>query len=192
MVGTRLPADNDRNTWVQTERRAHEQWANLIARAPMAARLMHVLVAQMGNQNAVVASQGVLGELMASNGKPVHRNTVRNAVKLLEAENWIEVVQLGGKGGALAYVVNDRVAWGQARNNLRYSKFSATVIAGETEQSGDLAAERPKLKQVPHIMRGERQLPTGPGEDPPSQPSLPDFEPDLPTRYDPETGEIYD
>ena len=44
------------------------------------------------------------------------------------------------------------------------------------------------------LFPGERQLPTGDGEDPPSQPALPDMEPDLPAIHsetiDPETGEI--
>lgn len=78
----------------------------------MAARLAHVLVANMDTtSNAVVASQATIGELMGG----VHRNTVRKAIQVLEAERWIEVLQIGGKGGALAYVVNSRVAWGQSR-----------------------------------------------------------------------------
>ena len=187
MVGTKLRSENSRATWVQTERKAHEQWAHLISRAPMAARLMHVLVSQMSNQNAVVASQGVLGELMSTNGKAVHRNTVRKALKLLEEENWIEVIQIGGKGGALAYVINDRVAWGQSRKNLKYSMFSAHVIASESEQlPGKVDAKKSKLKQVPYIIMGEQQLPSGPNDDPPTQPSLPEMEPDLPCRNDDE------
>lgn len=186
-------------TWVQTERAAHEAWAALIAAAPMAARLAHVLVAHMDGSNAVVASQATLGELMARRGeRPVHRNSVRRAIQRLEDERWIEVVQIGGKGGALAYVVNDRVAWGRPRNERRYSRFSAQVIASSTEQNTPLD-DRPPLRQVPTLMRGEKQLPSGPGDEPPSQPSLDGMEPDLPAivrdeadrpwKVDPETGE---
>jgi len=148
----------------------------------MAARLAHTLVAHMGDGNAVVASQGTLGELMARPGeKPVHRNTVRKAIQKLEAERWIEVVQVGGKGGALAYVINDRVAWGQHRDKLRYSRFSAQVIASENEQNVPLEG-RPPLRQIPTLMRGEEQIPHGDHDEPPSQGLIEGFEPDLPAR----------
>lgn len=187
----RAPAPAQQHkTWVQTERAAHEAWAHLIASAPMAARLAHTLVAHMGDGNAVVASQGTLGELMARPGeRPVHRNTVRKAIQKLEAEQWIEVVQIGGKGGALAYVINDRVAWGQPRDRLRYSRFSAQVIASESEQATPLES-RPPLRQIPTLMRGEEQIPHGEPAEPPSQGLLEGTEPDLPYR-DPDTQDMF-
>lgn len=36
-----VPAKNKPGQWVQTERKAHEAWANLIARKPSAAMLLH-------------------------------------------------------------------------------------------------------------------------------------------------------
>ena len=180
-IGSPPVRDSKKSTWVQTERAAHEAWSRLIAKAPMAARLAHVLVAHMSpTNNAVVASQTTLGELMAAPGeRPVHRNSVRNAINILVSERWIEVVQIGGKGGALAYIVNSRVAWSRARSDIRYSVFSARVIASESEQSEPLD-DRPALRQVPVLMRGEHQLPGGPGEPPPSQGILEGLEPDLP------------
>lgn len=180
-VGKPPARESRQSTWVQTERAAHEAWSRLIAKAPMAARLAHVLVAHMSPaNNAVVASQTTLGELMASHGeRPVHRNSVRNAINILVSERWIEVVQIGGKGGALAYVVNARIAWSRSRNEIRYSTFSAQVIASETEQSESID-DRPALRQVPVLLRGEQQLPAGPGEPPPAQTILDGMEPDLP------------
>lgn len=186
--------------WVQTELRAHEAWSNLIAKAPMAARLMHFLVARMNTStNAVVASQATIGELLGGEEKPVHRNTIRRAIKTLESDKWIETVQIGGKGGALAYVVNDRVAWGQERSKLRYSKFSAEVIASSSEQTEPLERREP-LRRLPEISRNEGQLPSGEGIEPPSQPSLEGMEPDLPAivkdnegnewKVDQDTGEM--
>lgn len=182
LVGQRPVPEGRHRTWVQTERAAHEAWAHLIASAPMAARLAHTLVAHMGDGNAVVASQGTLGELMARPGeKPVHRNTVRKAIQKLETERWIEVVQIGGKGGALAYVINDRVAWGQPRDQLRYSRFSAQVIASSSEQTQQLE-ERPPLRRIPTLLRGEHQIPHGEPGEPPSQGLIEGMEPDLPAR----------
>ncbi len=189
-LGKMPESQNRYRTWVQTERASHEAWGQLIAKAPMAARLAHVLVAHMSDGNAVVASQTTLGELMALPGQqPVHRNTVRKAIQRLEADRWIEVIQIGGKGGALAYLVNDRVAWGQPREKLRYSRFSAQVLASESEQQQPLNG-RPQLRQIPTLMRGETQVPHGESAEPPSQGLLDGTEPDLPYR-DPDTADMF-
>ena len=181
------PAQRGRH-WVQTERSAHEKWAMLISKSPVAARLMHVLVALMDQGNAVVASQATLGKLLRdpNTGVAVHRNTIRKAIQALEQDRWIEIVAIGGKGGALAYVVNDRVAWGARREGLRYSRFSAQVIASSHEQlDGDKLDQRPPLRQVPTLMWNEDQIPSGPGADPPAQALLDGIEPDLPARDEP-------
>ena len=193
-IGRAPPPAQRGRQWVQTERAAHEAWARLIADSPVAARLMHVLVANMDQGNALVVSQSTLGILLTDRktGVAVHRNTIRKAVKKLEKERWIEIVQIGGKGGALAYIVNDRVAWGARRQGLAYSRFSAQVIASSHEQpdGGDkLDQQRPPLRQVPTLMWGERQMPHGPGEDPPAQTLLEGMEPDLPTRDPPDNND---
>jgi hypothetical protein len=189
-----------KNEWVQTELAAHQAWGALIAVAPMAARLMHFLVYHMDTgTNAVVASQATLGELIAADDKPIHRNTVRRAIQKLEKDHWIEVVQLGGKGGALAYVINDRVAWGRERKQLRHSRFSAEVIASSSEQTEQIEGREP-LRRLPALSGTEKQMPAGEGAAPPSQGLLEGIEPDLPAimsdadgrewRIDRKTGEV--
>lgn len=179
-------------TWVQTELAAHEAWMGLIKKAPMAARLMHFLVARMNaNTNAVVASQATLGELLGEPDKPVHRNSIRRAIATLEEDRWVEVVQIGGKGGALAYIVNDRVAWGQERAKLKHSRFSAEVIASSSEQTQPIKGRAP-LRQIPSIAGSDGQLPAGEGIEPPSQPSLEGMEPDLPAIVRDEEGNEYE
>ncbi|WP_323032629.1 hypothetical protein [Paracoccus sp. (in: a-proteobacteria)] len=137
--------------WVQTERKAHEAWARLIARKPRAAELLHHLVAQMGNQNAVVIPQTVLAKLM---GRSV--DTVQRAVKDLVAERWVSVVRLG-KGKELAYIVNYLVAWGQPRDQLRLSVFSATAAADYDDQDAALLGHG-DLRRIPTLDPGEQQL----------------------------------
>lgn len=171
-IGT--PAKHKAGQWVQTERKAHEAWARLIGKKPRAAELLHHLVAQMGHQNAVVVSQKVLAELLG-----VTDRTIRTAIADLVAERWIQVVRLG-KGKEAAYVVNDRVAWGQSRDQLRLSTFSATVVADLDDQEEALLGHA-DLRRIPTLYPGEYQLPTGPGEEPPTQPTFPSMEPDLPT-----------
>lgn len=166
-----VPAKPKQGQWVQTEQRAHEEWASLIAKKPRAAQLLHHLVAQMGHQNAVVVSQKVLAQLMG-----VTDRTVRTAVAELVAENWIQLIRIG-KGKKAAYVVNDCVAWGQARNQLRLSVFSATVVADLDDQDPQIL-EHKELRRIPTLYLGEQQSPS---LTPPSQPSIDGLEPKLTT-----------
>ena len=144
---------------------------------PRAAALAHHLVAQMGHQNAVVIPQTVLAKLMGCSV-----DTVQRAVRDLVAEKWISVVRLG-RGKEAAYVVNDRVAWGQPRDQLRLSVFSAAVVADFDDQDEALLGHG-DLRRIPTLYPGEQQLPSGPGEEPPSQPTFDGFEPDLPARIE--------
>ncbi|MCE3601997.1 helix-turn-helix domain-containing protein, partial [Massilia sp. P8910] len=170
-----LPVDASRNTWVQTERSAHEAWAKLGRANPMASSLMHELVASMGSQNAVVISQKTLAKMMEC-----HVKTVQRAIDHLAADKWIQVVSMGGAGTINAYVVNDQVAWGEKRGNMpTTSTFSARVIADIDDQS-EHTLVLSNLRRIPTLYPGEMQLPSGPGGEPPSQPSIPGMEPDLP------------
>jgi len=166
-----------RGTWVQTDRRAHEQWAELAIKHPRAAALMHLLVANMGRSNALVVSQQHLARMAGCSLR-----TVQTTLQTLKAGHWIEVVQVGSAGTVNAYVINDRVAWHGKRDGLRYSSFSATVIAGAEEQPGGSLQTSQPLKKLPTLYADEQQLPTGEGLPPPSDQLLPGLEPDLPTR----------
>ena len=166
--------------WVQTERAAHEAFAALITRSPLAAKIMHLLVARIGENNAVVISQGVMAELAGAS-----RQGVQKALRILEQDRWLEIRQIGDRATVNAYVLNDRVAWHGPREGLRYSLFSATVITSSAEQPDASELERNDhlrpLRRLPTIYPGEQQLPSGNGLPPPSQPFLDGMEPDLPT-----------
>ena len=146
--------------------------------------LLHHFVALMGEKNAVVISQKTLAKMLG-----VTDRTVRSAIADLVAQRWISVVKLNGPGTVSAYVVNDRVAWGERRDNLPLSVFSATVVADQEDQEGALLGHG-ELRRIPSLYPGEMQLPSGPGQEPPSQPNLDGMEPDLPS-IDPKTGEIH-
>lgn len=177
-MNKQLPGKKLRGSWVQTERAAHEEWAQLIIRAPKAAAVMHILTARMGDNNAVVISQR---ELQDATG--VSRPTVQRALNTLRDENWIEIWQVGESGTVNAYVINDRVAWQGSRDGIRRSLMSATLVLSEREQKGKehLIGQDVPLKQIPSPMPGERQLPSGDGLPPISQPFFDGLEPDLPT-----------
>lgn len=163
--------------WVQTERAAHEAWAALIGHAPKAAQLMHILTARVGQHNAVVVSQKNLMKLMGCS-----RRTVQRALDTLCEDRWVEVRQIGENGTVNAYIINDRVAWSGKRDGIRYSLFSAAIILSSDEQPDQsMLDELEPLRRVPSLFQGERQLPSGAGLPPISQPFFEGMEPDLPS-----------
>lgn len=173
-----LPEKKPSGSWVQTERKAHEAWAMLMRESPNAAMLMHILVARVGPNNAVVSSQKTLAALMGR-----HVNTVKNALRVLRDKNWLEVRQIGDRGTVNAYVINDRVAWTGPRDGIRYSLFSASVVLADDEQPDrEALGNLEPLRKIPALFAGEAQLPSGSGLPPISQPFLEGMEPDLPAK----------
>lgn len=165
-------------TWVQTDRKSHEKWSILAVENPRASALLHVIVAKMGRHNALIVSQSTLARLAKC-----HRRTVIRSLEVLTAQGWVEVRQIGENGTVNAYIVNDRVAWSGPRDGIRYSLFSAAVLISDAEQPDqDELGAQPPLERIPALLPGERQLPTGDGLDPPTQPPLVGLEPDLPAR----------
>jgi DNA-binding transcriptional MocR family regulator len=137
---------------------------------------MHLLISRMGEHNAVVASRKNLARLMGC-----HPNTVDKAIDDLVRRHWIEVRQTGGTGSTNAYIINDRVAWSGKREGIRYSLFSASVLVSDDDQPDVLELDKQQaLHRIPRMFPDERQLPSGEGLPPPSEPPLPGMEPDLP------------
>jgi len=162
-----------RGTWVQTERTAHEAWAHLINKAPKAAQLLHVLVARMNKEGALVASQKTLARLC-----DVSHSTIKRAIEELTTNNWIQTIRIGGeRGGTLAYVVNSRIAWADSRDKLNLALFTANVIVSSDDQE---SLGGGPLIQTPVLARGDIQLPVGDGKAPPAQGLLPGMTPDMP------------
>lgn len=175
-----LPADFSVNLtrekpshFVQTDRAAHEKWGRMTVKAPTAGAILHWLAAHVGRQNAVVVSHGFLAKVFG-----VTERTVVRSMQVLEEGNWVQIVRLGA-GKECAYVLNDRVVWTQKRDNLRYSIFSAEVVA-DYEVQAPATLEGPELTRIPKLFPGEVQLPSGDGLPPESQPFLGGMEPDLP------------
>jgi hypothetical protein len=160
--------------FVQTDRATHEAWARFSLRRPAASAVLHYLVANVGHANAVIIPQKAVAKALG-----VSDRTIRSAISDLAEGNWLQVVRIGA-GRECAYVLNDRVAWADKRDNLRLSRFSAQVIADADDQSPE-TLEGPPLHRLPSMFEGEQQLPSGPGLPPTSQPFLPDLEPDLPS-----------
>lgn len=159
--------------FVQTDRASHEAWGQLTMRRPAAAALLHYLAAQVGQHNAIIAPRSLFAKAIGVSERTIHR-----AVDDLAAGNWLQVVKLGA-GKECAYILNDRVVWGEHRDRLRFSRFSAEVIADAEDQTPE-TLEGPELRRLPRLFAGEQQLPSGEGLPPVSQPFFDGMEPDLP------------
>jgi len=173
----KLTAQSNAGRWVQTDRAVHEAWARLCVKKPKAGALVHLLTAHMERgDNTVVMSQNLMAKLMGCSV-----DTVKRAINDLVEQKWIEVIKLG-PGTVSAYRVNSRVGWSGSRDSLQYSKFNAMIIADLDDQPELI--DTTDLRKIPSLYPDEIQLPSGPGEEPPSQPALDGMEPDLPVLYE--------
>ena len=103
----------------------------------------------MDQSAAVVASYATLAKICGFSVA-----TVRRAVDDLKSRQWIQVVQIGGKGAANAFVVNSRVAWAANRDMLPLAAFTARVLASPDEQDAE-TLDGPPLRRVPILRAGE-------------------------------------
>jgi len=171
-----LPIKKPHGDFIQTDRAVHEAWAVLIGKSPIAAMAMHIITANVGDYNAFIISHDELARLISCSPR-----RLRDAIKLLQEGNWLEVRRIGQRGTVNAYIVNDRVAWHKARDDKRHSMVTGRIYLAEDEQPDreELGKQSP-LRRLPALYPGEMQLPSGNGLPPPSSPALPGMEPDLP------------
>ena len=153
--GELRPAVPARQTFVQTDREAHVQWGRLAVKRPMAAAVMHQLVALMDRKSAVAISHATLATLVG-----IHQTTVKQALKYLRENNWLQQVQLGKRGTVNVYVVNSRVAWADYRDNLNLAAFDARIVADAQDQDASTLAVA-DLRKIPIIHPPEEALPEG-------------------------------
>lgn len=179
-IGTpSAPKPHKAGSFVQTERAAHEAWAKLVLKQPKAAALMHLLCSRMdASTNAVVCSHTILAELMNCCTR-----SIKNYLKSLESERWIQIVSLG-KGAANAYVVNSMVAWAKDREMLKHATFKAQVIVSADDQSPE--ALKADLRRIPVLFNGDMQIQSGESAEPPTQLLLDHVQHDLPSISEPD------
>ncbi len=162
------PAISKNNTWVQTERRAHESWSDLCIKSPRAAAMLHRLVSLMQpHGNVVVISMADLAEVMGCNV----RTAYRAADDLIDG-HWVQRIKVSGS--VFGFVVNSEVAWSGFRAG-RYdgAVFTASVVSSQAE----LDKPRVQLRKVPILFPPkEKALPQETGGDP-GQTLLPGMEP---------------
>jgi len=142
-------------------------WADirsLSKRSPAAFQILTLLTERMNRTNAIVISQTALCQILGYG-----RTTIHNAVRLLEAEKWLQVVKVGTANG---YVVNSKVVW-RDHGGKRYGSFYAEVIVSEVEQSRTIdQLENVELRHVSILRAGELPIDDGADLPPPDQRDL--------------------
>ncbi|EJN26738.1 hypothetical protein PMI35_03733 [Pseudomonas sp. GM78] len=126
--------------------------ADLARDNPKAASVMLVLLANVGDECALVVSQATLAKLCKCSIP-----TVKRAIAVLVAEHWIVAGIIGsGRVASLAYFINSRVDWTDKRENLEYVHFNARVLISG-EDNPNLKSNR--LSQSMHLESGETVIP---------------------------------
>lgn len=139
-----VPTERVNHSFTQFKDEYFPAWRALIHSNPIAAELLMFFIEHMGKQNnAVVVSYATMMEITGRS-----RATITRAIKSLKDGNWIEAMQIGT---TYAYAVNERVAWRTHANQRQYAMFSATVVAGASEQK---EIRKSQLKHIPHIDPG--------------------------------------
>ena len=136
-------ADNDNYNFVQLNKGYMKQMRELARNSPVGMQILLYLTEHMGRTtNAVVCSYKTLQEVTG-----LSRTSVAKGIRLLKDDNWIDAIKIGN---ATAYCINERVVWQAGRNERKYAKFSATVIAAASEQDSDYHEKaKQKLTHVP-------------------------------------------
>jgi hypothetical protein len=159
-----LPDDRP-NTfgWLQIEKKTAGELQKLAIKSPVAMATLMFMVNRMSRANALVVSQAAIADELG-----VTRRSINTAIGVLESQNFIETVKVGG---AVVYRVNTRVAW-QGVRGARFAHFHADILALENEQDRPIDEPREPLKTVPVLQEGERYLVGNEPIDPPDQGEL--------------------
>lgn len=95
----------DNDFWIQVSKRALSSLGALVVEQPAAARVLLLMLADMGTGNRAIAhGQGVIGDRLG-----MSRWTVARAVSVLKERGWISSVNPS------YYIINPHVFWGERR-----------------------------------------------------------------------------
>jgi hypothetical protein len=158
-----------RQTWVQTDRAAHEAWGDLAVSKPRAAALLHKLVALMQpNSNVVVVSMADIALILGC----AERTAYRAADDLVDGR-WIQRVKISGN--VYGWAVNADVAWSGFRSGkYEGGVFAAAVVAPRASFTNPRLGG---LRRVPILFPpDEKPLASENGGEPGRQTQIPGFE----------------
>jgi biotin operon repressor len=158
------PIKKDPHDFAMLTRGYIRDMRELTRRSLPAFQVFMLLAERMNKTNAVVVSQATLGQILGYG-----RTTIHNAVRLLEAERWLQIVKIGTANG---YVLNSKVLW-RDHSGKRYASFYAEVLVSESEQGRPIEDwDDIELRHVPVLHPGETVIADGSPLPPPDQTDL--------------------
>lgn len=143
---------SDKGEFAQLDQASLLRLAVLTRDNPKASSVLLALLANVGDEYALVVSHATLAKLCKCS-----ISTVKRAIADLVAEHWIEAVIIGsGRATSLAYIINSRVDWTDKREKGEYVQFNARVlISGEDNPN----LKNDPLSQIMHLESGEPVFP---------------------------------
>jgi hypothetical protein len=158
------PVRKDHQDFAMLTRGYIRDMRELSRRNQAAFQVFMLLAERMNKTNAVVVSQATLCQILGYG-----RTTIHAAVRLLEAERWLQIVKIGTANG---YVINSKVLW-RDHSGKRYASFFAEVVVSEAEQSRSIEDwDNVELRHVPVLKPGESIVDDGTPLPPPDQADL--------------------
>lgn len=152
-----IKAKHNHNKFLQIDKTAIKDFRALITKNATAANLLMLLTEKMNRQNAVMMSYETMIKLTGYS-----KSSVTRCISHLKKEQWIEVIKVGT---ANIYRINSRAFW-QSYGNLKYTAFSAEIIAFSDEQIKGVVDCKTNLKTVPIIEVDEDVILVGKDEPP--------------------------
>jgi hypothetical protein len=114
-----------------------------------AVKLFTWLLKHMDKNNALIVSQGALGEALS-----VTRQTIHNSISYLKAKKAIAVFKSGVTN---IYAVNAQIAWKSNALGKRYAMFNAKVYITESEQDENKEKHIFKTDLIGHAVKKKRK-----------------------------------
>jgi len=129
-------------SFIQMNKTTYELEDKLMKDNPLAYRIWRFLANNMDNYNAVIVSYATMMGIF-----DVSRMTLYRAIKTLADGNYLRIYKTGT---ANVYALNDTMVWNSWGSNKQYSKFSASVIISEDEQSENIKKTIKDIKIEKH------------------------------------------
>ena len=119
----------------------------LAKRNPIGFQILVLLMERINCLDAVVVSQATMCQILGYG-----RTAVYNAVRLLEAEKWLQIIKVGTATG---YVINSKVVW-TGQKEKRFSSFQAEILISEAEQTQSIEEwDNLELRHIPKFQAVE-------------------------------------
>ena len=125
-----------RNKWAQFPEKHFKTITWLFQNKPLAAEIFMLFLEHTDKNNCLMISYETMMDIFGKG-----RTTIHNTIKYLKEKKIITTLKSGSSN---VYCLNSNVVWKQAQDNLKYAKFTATVLISEAEQESKLKSIKTK------------------------------------------------